>query len=97
MYRPPICHTTEFNDIILKTKSYIIYLPSPLPNIMMLGNFNVPNIEWSYSTTNCHMDGSLIDLAGLLFLNQQVKEPTHPNNRYSHTTKFIGMIFADKQ
>ena len=35
MYRPPCCPTTEFNYIILKTKSYIISLPPPLPNIIM--------------------------------------------------------------
>ena len=40
MYRPPTCPITEFNDIILKTKSYIMSLPSPMPNIIMLGDFN---------------------------------------------------------
>ena len=76
MYRPP----TEFNDIILKTKSYIMSLPSPLPNIIMLCDFNFPNIDWSCSITSCPMAGPLIDLAGLLFLNQQVKEPTSKLN-----------------
>ena len=49
-------------------------LPSPLPNIIMLGEFNFPNIDWSCSTTSCPMAGPLIDLAGVLFLSQ--KEPT---------------------
>ena len=55
-------------------------LPSPLPNIIMLGDFNFLNIDWSCSTTSCHMAGLLIDLAGLLFLAQQVKEPTRKLN-----------------
>ena len=76
MYRPPTCPTTEFNDIILKTKSYILYLPSPLPNIIMLGDFNFPNMDWSCSTTSCHTAGPLIDLPCLLFLLQKVKELT---------------------
>ena len=80
MYRPPTCPITEFNDIILKTKSYIMSLPSPLPNIIMLGDFNFPNIDLSCSTTSCPMAGPLIDLAGLLFLTQQVKEPTRKLN-----------------
>ena len=81
MYRPPTCSITEFNDIILKTKSYIMSLPSPLPNIIMLGDFNFPNIDWSCSTTSCPpMAGPLIELAGLLFLTQQVKEPTRKLN-----------------
>ena len=80
MYRPPTCPITEFNDIILKTKSYIMSLPSPLPNIIMLGDFNFHNIDWSRSTTSCPMAGPLIDLAGLLFLTQQVKVPTRKLN-----------------
>ena len=43
-------------------------LPSPLPNIIMLGDFNFPNRSF------------LIDLAGLLFLTQQVKELTRKLN-----------------
>ena len=80
MYRPPTCPITEFNDIILKTKSYIMSLPSPLPNIIMLGDFNFPNIDWSCATTRCPMAGPLVDLAGLLFLAQQVNEPTRKHN-----------------
>ena len=71
---------TEFNDIILKTKFYIMSLPSPWPNIIMLCDFNFPKIDWSCSITSCPMAGPLIDLAGLLFLNQQVKEPTRKLN-----------------
>ena len=55
-------------------------LPSPLPNIIMLGDFNFPNIDWSCSTTSCPMAGPLVDLAGLLFLAQQVKEPSRKHN-----------------
>ena len=42
----------------------------------MLGDFNFPNIDWSCSTTSCPMADPLVDLAGLLFLAPQVKEPT---------------------
>ena len=64
MYRPPTCPITEFNDIVLKTKSYKVYFPSPLPNIIMLGDFNFPNIDWSCSPTSCPKAGPSIDLVG---------------------------------
>ena len=89
MYRPPTCPITESNDIILKTKPYIMSLPSPLPNIIMLGDFNFPNIDWSCSTTSCPMAGPLVDPAGLLFLAQQVKEPTRKHNYKYFRSNFL--------
>ena len=74
------CPPTKLYDIILKTKSYIMYFPSTLPNIIMLGDLNFPNINWSCSITSCPIAGPFRDLSDLLFLNQQVKEPTHKVN-----------------
>ena len=45
MYHPPSCPAIEFNDIFQKAKCYIMSLPSPLPNIIMLGDINLPNID----------------------------------------------------
>ena len=63
MYRPPSCPAIEFNDIILKAKCYIMSLPSPLPNIMMLGDINLPNIDWSCPDISCPIASPLNDLA----------------------------------
>ena len=49
-------------------------LPSILTNIIMPGNINLPNRDRSCLTISCPMASPLTDLAGLLFLNQQVKE-----------------------
>ena len=76
MYRPPSCPAIEFNDIILKAKSYIM----SLPNIIMLGDINLPNIDWSCTDISCPIASPLTDLASLLFLNQQVNEPTRKHN-----------------
>ena len=76
MYRPPSCQTIEFNDIILTAKSYIM----SLPNIIMLGDINLPNMDWSCPDIGCPLASPLTDLAGLLFLNQQVNEPTRKHN-----------------
>ena len=53
MYRPPSCPAIEFNDIIQKAKCYIMSWPSPLPNIIMLGDINLPNIDWSCPDISC--------------------------------------------
>ena len=83
MYRPPSCPAIEFNDIILKAKSYILSLPSPLPNSIMLGDINLPNIDWSCPDIDCPIASPLTDLASLLFLNQQVNEPTRKHNIFA--------------
>ena len=54
--------------------------PSPLPNIIMLGDINLLIIEWSCPDIGCFIASPLTDLAGLLFLNQQVNEPTRKHN-----------------
>ena len=80
IYRPPSPPTIEFIDIILKVKSYIMSLTSPLPNIIMLGDINLPNIDWSCPDIGCPIASPLTDIAGLLFLNQQINEPTRKHN-----------------
>ena len=43
MYRPPSCPAEAFNDIISRSQALILSMPSPLPNIIMLGDFNFPD------------------------------------------------------
>ena len=47
IYRPPSCSGPQFEDVILKMKSVMFKLASPLPNIIMLGDFNLPTMSWS--------------------------------------------------
>ena len=46
----------------------------------MLHDINLPNIDWSYPDIGCPIASPLTDLAILLFLNQQVNEPTRKHN-----------------
>ena len=55
-------------------------LPSPLPTIIMLGDFNLPDINWSSLNPRCPTAGSLFNLTNLTFLTQQVTEPTRNSN-----------------
>ena len=49
-------------------------MPSPLPNIIMLGDFNFPDIDWTNPDLSCPYDIPLISLSDCLVLNQQVLE-----------------------
>ena len=47
IYGPPSCSGPQFEDVNLKMKSVMFKLTSPLPNIIMLGDFNLPTMSWS--------------------------------------------------
>ena len=80
MYRPPSSSLSEFDDVTSRARSFIATLPAPLPNIIMLGDFNMPGFNW-----NCHghippMVQPLSDLADFLFVNQLISNPTRLDN-----------------
>ena len=49
----------------------------------MLGDFNVPLINWSNPNLQCPLSSPLVDLSDPLFLSQEVSEPTlNSNTKY---------------
>ena len=78
MYRPPSCTINEFDDVIIKINQFIFSLNSPLPNIMILGDFNFPGVDWS--SPNLFSLKQLVNLCDLLFLSQQVHRTTRKSN-----------------
>ena len=46
MYRPPICSPEDINDIISRSRAIILSMSSPVHNIIRLGDFNFPDINW---------------------------------------------------
>ena len=46
VYRPPSSPLSDFDDIITKTREFILSLPAPLPNIILLFDFNMPEVIW---------------------------------------------------
>ena len=46
VYRPPSSPLSDFDDIITKTREFILSLPAPLQNIILLGDFNMPEVIW---------------------------------------------------
>ena len=74
---PPLCPAEAFSDNISRSQALILSIPSPLPNvIIMLGDLNFPDINWTNPDMSCQYTISLISLSDSLFLNQQVLEPT---------------------
>ena len=80
VYCPPSCSVTDFEEILLKIHTYVMLLPSPLPTIIMLGDFNLPDINWSSLNPRCPTAGSIFNLTNLTFLTQQIPEPTRNSN-----------------
>ena len=72
VYRPPSSPLSDFDDIITKTREFILSLPAPLPNIILLGDFNMPEVIWDNPHAYNPSSAQLINFTTLLFLNQQV-------------------------
>ena len=76
VYRPPSIPLSDFDDIITKTtREFILTLPTPQPNIILLGDFNMPEVIWDSPHAYNPSSELLINLAILLLLNQNVSTP----------------------
>ena len=53
IYRPPSCLDCYFIDVISRAEQYIFTIPAPLSNIILLGDFNFPLINWSNPNSHC--------------------------------------------
>ena len=60
-------------------KSVMFKLASPLPNIIMLGDFNLPTMSWS-QPGDCFISRVFCPFVEPLFLQQYVNLPTRKNN-----------------
>ena len=76
LYRPPSCTIVDFKDAIYQVELIISKLTLPLPNIILLGDFNFPGIDCSCPDVSCEAAAPLISLSNSLLLDQQVDKPT---------------------
>ena len=65
---------------ISRAEQYTLIIPAPLPNIILLGDFNFPLINWSNPNCQCPFSIHLVHRSDRLFLSQQVAEPTQNSN-----------------
>ena len=80
LYCPPSCSTVDFKDAIYQVELFISKSSLPLPNVILLGDFNFPDIDWSCPDVSCEAAAPLISLSNSLLLNQQVDKPTRLSN-----------------
>ena len=79
VYRHPSSPLSAFCDIITKSGECILSLPAPLPNIILLGDFKMPEAILD-NPPAYNPSELLIDHDTLLFLNQQVSTHTRKLN-----------------
>ena len=71
--RPLSCTAMLFNDIIDKCMNCISNISSTLPNIVMLGDFNMPGVSWS--NPSCSLSSTLVNLIVYFWLSRPVIPP----------------------
>ena len=76
--------SVEFRQALTEIKSLMTNLPTPTPDIVLCGDFNLPHLTWPEGTLRPGasrdeqiMAKDLIDLTHEQFLFQQITEPTH--------------------
>ena len=86
MYRPPRCPQNSFENAVTQMKEKIDQITGPMPNVIIMGDFNLPDVEWT-SRTVCGGLREEREQAHVLFkfmdeycLNQEVDVPTRGEN-----------------
>ena len=67
IYKLPLCLDCDFIDVISRAEQYILTIPAPLPNIILLGDFNFPLINWSNPNFQCPLSSPLFHISDRLF------------------------------
>ena len=90
IYRPPNASCEDFGDVLLKVRKCMDNLPAPLSNIVVVGDFNFPHIDWNSINISCNQAAKLKLLTQHLFLCQYVKTPTRNEN-------ILDLIFSNDE
>ena len=69
--------TSAFNDIIKQSENTVRDLDSPLPEIVIMGDFNFPGVLWdiAINSNNVNISG-FVGVRDYLYLDQMITEPT---------------------
>ena len=86
MYRPPACVENKFKEMLADASAAIERLGSPMPTVIVCGDFNLPIMNWetgSYvgGTTDMQRQAeALLEFMNVHCLQQMVNEPTRIHN-----------------
>lgn len=87
VYRPPDSPTDSFHEIVNHIGTTVRSLSNPVPDIIIVGDFNFPRILWPLgqigkggTTSEQNQSKLLLNLMGDLFLSQYILKPTRENN-----------------
>lgn len=92
IYRPPYITPQQTTELVNHVK---MYCTDPKMSYVFLGDFNLPNIKWSYSPPT-NVPSSLMDLILELNLTQHVDFPTRYNlsTNASNVSNCLDLIFS---
>ena len=86
VYRPPACPEHRFKEMLAEITDAIDKLSSPMPTIIMCGDFNFPIINWATgitaggSTDMQRQAEALLEFMDNHCLQQMVEDPTRMQN-----------------
>lgn len=86
VYRPPNTTQEEFQPIIDKTRDILLNLPAPDTEVIIVGDFNFPSVNWtdmkiSGGTAEERQQATALKrLNESFYLSQIIREPTRGNN-----------------
>ena len=83
LYRPPDTRDDEFLEMCRTLTNKLNELGTPLPEILVLGDFNFPNVNWEMDSCiigNNSQLKTLNEFTETFYLQQLIKAPTRVNN-----------------
>ena len=86
IYRPPSCAENKFKDTLTNISAAIEGISSPMPTIIVCGDFNLPIINWETGRSSGgtlemqRQADALMEFMNTHCLQQMVQEPTRINN-----------------
>lgn len=83
IYRPPDCPENSFKEVMNRVRATCESLEDPIPDIIMLGDFNFPRITWPAGSigkggtiSEQNQSKYILKLSDDLFLTQYILKPT---------------------